>query len=78
MPMSDKGQRVGPLRYLIVGGTDPEQVSWAVSELMNVGWELHGDLKLQPVADAAALTFSRLTYIQALKRTLEGEEGISG
>jgi hypothetical protein len=76
--MSDKEGRASKPRYLIVGGTDPEQVSWAVSELMGDGWELHGDLKLQPVADAAALTFSRLTYIQALKRTLEGEERISG
>lgn len=68
------------LRYIVVTDKDPDSLSVSVSQLMVLGWKLHGELKLQPLADTSALTFARLYYMQALYRedaapVTEGAEG---
>ena len=61
--MADENQAP---RYTIMAHKDPDILSSAVSTLLNEGWRLHGELKLQAFADESSLTFTRLIYIQAL------------
>jgi len=59
---------VNNLRYLVVTSPNPDELSLAVSDLLAQGWQLHGDLKLQAMADVSSPTFARLVYIQAVWR----------
>lgn len=63
--MSDTEKEVTP-RYIILTHYDAEVFCRMVSRLMGEGWTLHGDLKLQVVADLTSATLARLTYVQAL------------
>lgn len=65
--MSDEEIR-DSLRYVILTEKNPDKLSLTVSELIHEGWQLHGELKLQSMADVGSLTFASLVYIQAMWR----------
>jgi hypothetical protein len=56
------------LRYVILADKSPDKLSLAASALLDEGWQLHGELKLQVMADGASLTFASVIYIQAMWR----------
>ena len=60
--MADPNQ----LRYVILADKDPSVLSEVVSDLIHKGWQLHGDLKLQVIAEPSSITFAQLVYIQAM------------
>lgn len=64
--MSNEG-----LRYVILADKNPGELSLAVSALLDKGWRLHGELKLQVMADGASITLVGLVYIQAMWRPTE-------
>lgn len=59
-----------PLYYKILADTDPDALARRVTLYLSqlAGWKVHGDLKLQAVADPTSPTMSRLTYVQAIYR----------
>jgi hypothetical protein len=56
------------LRYVILTEQSPDKLALAVSALLGEGWQLHGELKLQVMADGASLTFASVVYIQVMWR----------
>ena len=59
--LSIQKMRVMSKGYIIVQHCDPEVVQKVVTDLLNAGWELHGDLLVSVVADD-------LVYVQAMVR----------
>ena len=59
------------LRYVILTEKSPDKLSLAVGALLDEGWQLHGELKLQVMADGTSLTFASVIYIQAMWRPKE-------
>lgn len=66
--MAQEAAAENELAYGILVNKDPDILSRVVSVLMRDGWKLHGELKLQTIADDSSLTFARLVYIQAMYR----------
>ena len=55
-------------RYMIIQDTDALVLSGVVTDFLQKGWYLHGDLKLHVIADDSKLTFASLLYVQAMKK----------
>jgi hypothetical protein len=56
------------MEYIVVEEFDPDAISKRVEELLNDGWELHGNLQFSAYYAKDDETEHRTTFVQALTK----------